>query len=136
MRKATLENLGTIVREKRGGKGLREAAAEIGASAPTLSRIESGKMPDLQTFIKLCRWLEIDPATIMGISPRPRDADESLSAAAHLRAKREVAPETAGASPTRLSTLSGVFKKSWSERRMERGFKSRCEEMARSFRAA
>ena len=97
MRKATLENLGTIVREKRGGKGLREAAAEIGASAPTLSRIESGKMPDLQTFIKLCRWLEIDPATIMGISPRARDADESLSAAAHLRAKREIASETAGA---------------------------------------
>ena len=97
MPKATLENLGTIVREKRGGKGLREAAAEIGASAPTLSRIESGKMPDLQTFIKLCRWLEIDPATIMGISPRPRDADEPLAAAAHLRANREIAPETAGA---------------------------------------
>ena len=46
--KATLQNLGTIVREKRGDRALRAVAVDIGTSAPTLSRIESGKMPDLQ----------------------------------------------------------------------------------------
>lgn len=97
MPKVTLENLGAIVREKRGGIGLRAAAADIGTSAPTLSRIESGKMPDLQTFIKLCRWLEIDPASIMGVSPRRRAADKTFAATAHLRANREIAPETAKA---------------------------------------
>ncbi len=99
MPKVTLENLGAIVREKRGSRGLRAAAADIGTSAPTLSRIESGKTPDLQTFIKLCRWLEIDPASIMGVSvtPRRRAVGDSLAATAHLRAKREVAPETAKA---------------------------------------
>ena len=58
MAKITLQNLGTIVRRKRGNQGLRATAAEIGTSAPTLSRIESGKMPDLQTFGKIYgEWL-------------------------------------------------------------------------------
>ena len=68
MVKVTLQNLGTIVREKRGTRGLREVSAEVGTSAPTLSRIESGKMPDLQTFGKLCRWLGADPASLLGVS--------------------------------------------------------------------
>lgn len=96
MPKVTLENLGAIVREKRGGIGLRAAAADIGTSAPTLSRIESGKTPDLQTFIKLCRWLEIDPASIMGVSvsPRRRAVGDSLAATAHLPAKARIQKAT------------------------------------------
>ena len=97
MAKATLQNLGTIVREKRGTLGLRAAAAEIGTSAPTLSRIEAGKMPDLQTFGKLCRWLEIDPAALLGVSPRMPDASNHGMVAAHLKAHREIAPATASA---------------------------------------
>ena len=95
--KATLQNLGTIVRDKRGSRTLRAVAADIGTSAPTLSRIESGKMPDLQTFGKLCRWLEIDPASLLGISPRTQDETRPSLAVAHLKTNREVAPETARA---------------------------------------
>ena len=95
MAKVTLQNLGTIVREKRGGRGLRAAAADIGTSAPTLSRIESGKMPDLHTFEKLCRWLELDPSTLLGFSPRSDDNEQPEIAVAHLKANREVSPETA-----------------------------------------
>ena len=95
MAKVTLQNLGTIVREKRGGRGLRAAAADIGTSAPTLSRIESGKMPDLHTFEKLCRWLEVDPSTLLGFSPRSEDNDRPGMAIAHLKANREISPETA-----------------------------------------
>ena len=97
MAKITLHNLGTIVRERRGSRGLRATAAEIGTSAPTLSRIESGKMPDLQTFGKLCRWLELDPATLLGVSPRQQGTEQSSAAIAHLKADREIAPETARA---------------------------------------
>ena len=97
MAKVTLQNLGTIVREKRGSRGLREVAAKVGTSAPTLSRIESGKMPDLQTFGKLCRWLGVDPGSLLDISPRPSDTDVPSMAAAHLKADREVAPDTARA---------------------------------------
>ena len=97
MAKITLQNLGTIVRRKRGNQGLRAAAAEIGTSAPTLSRIESGKMPDLQTFGKICRWLEIDPGTLLGMGVRPLEESQPGTAIAHLKAKREIEPRTASA---------------------------------------
>ena len=77
MAKVTLLNLGTIVREKRGSLGLRAVAADTGISAPTLSRIEAGKMPDLQTFGKLCRWLEVDPASLLGISRQRQESEQS-----------------------------------------------------------
>ncbi len=56
--------LATMIRRKRGDKGLRTIAEEIGdISAPTLSRIEAGNVPDVDTFLKLCRWLSMDPST-------------------------------------------------------------------------
>ena len=97
MVKVTLQNLGSIVREKRGPRGLREVSAEVGTSAPTLSRIESGKMPDLQTFGKLCRWLEVDPASLLGISHGLSESTATGIAAAHLKAKKEIDPATARA---------------------------------------
>ena len=97
MAKVTLQNLGTLVREKRGRRGLREVAEEVGTSAATLSRIESGKMPDLQTFGKLCRWLEVDPASLLGVSSTNKDEGQPNTAVAHLRARREIAPKTARA---------------------------------------
>ena len=97
MVKVTLQNLGTIVREKRGDRGLRTVASEIGTSAPTLSRIESGKMPDLQTFGKLCRWLELDPAMLLDVTPQPSEMSPSQVVVAHLKAHREIDPDTARA---------------------------------------
>ena len=97
MVKATLQNLGTTVREKRGSRGLREVAKDIGTSAPTLSRIESGKMPDLQTFGKLCRWLELDPATLLDVAAQPVESASGNMAVAHLKAQREIDPNTARA---------------------------------------
>ncbi len=97
MVKVTLQNLGTVVREKRGSRGLRAVASEIGTSAPTLSRIESGKMPDLQTFGKLCRWLELDPGALLGVTPQSEEPGPTPVAAAHLKAQREIDPNTARA---------------------------------------
>ena len=93
----TLHNLGTIVRKERGNRSLREVAAEIGTSAPTLSRIEAGKMPDLQSFGKICRWLALDPSSMLGVSRKPEEPWNSSLAVAHLKAEREVKPETASA---------------------------------------
>ena len=97
MARLTLQNLGTEVRKKRGNRGLRETAREIGTSAPTLSRVESGKMPDLQTFGKLCRWLEVDPARILNVTHQHLEETPDMIAAAHLKAKQEISPETARA---------------------------------------
>lgn len=63
-----MQELSVRIREKRGLRGMRDIAKEIGISPATLSRIETGKQPDIGTFSKLCRWLNIDPNTILGIS--------------------------------------------------------------------
>ncbi len=38
--------------------GLREFAKEIGISAPTLSRIERGNIPDIETYFSICFWMK------------------------------------------------------------------------------
>jgi transcriptional regulator with XRE-family HTH domain len=53
--------------EKRGERGVRDFARELGISPATLSRIERGKLPDLETFGKLCSILKIDPAEMLEI---------------------------------------------------------------------
>lgn len=42
--------------------GLRSAARNAKVSAPTLSRIERGRSPDIHTFAKLCAWMDVNPA--------------------------------------------------------------------------
>ena len=55
-------------RSARGDRGIRMVADEIGVSAATLSRVERGLMPDLETFGKICRWLKVDPAEVLGVT--------------------------------------------------------------------
>jgi transcriptional regulator with XRE-family HTH domain len=62
-----LLRLGKLLMERRGGRGVREIAKEIGVSPATLSRVEGGKLPDLLTFQKICAWLKLDPAEILDI---------------------------------------------------------------------
>ena len=51
--------------------GIRAAAGEIGISPATLSRIERGRVPDIETLGKVCRWLGVDPAEYLGAPSRP-----------------------------------------------------------------
>jgi transcriptional regulator with XRE-family HTH domain len=88
-----IEELGRLVLVRRGGRGIRNAAAEIEISPATLSRVERGHMPDLETFAKICRWLERDPREFLGIEA----ADSEPRAVVHFRKKRTVARETAAA---------------------------------------
>src|SRR6266403_843321 len=50
MPKRPLESLGVIVREKRAHRKLRETAKEIGIGPATWMRVESGRIPDVETF--------------------------------------------------------------------------------------
>lgn len=60
-----IQLLAAMVRSKRGGRNLRETAAQIGNVSPsTLSRVENAKTPDMETFLLLCDWLEIAPAEL------------------------------------------------------------------------
>ena len=88
--------LAEMVRSKRSSKGLRETAKEIGGvSAPTLSRIEQGKIPDLDTYMKICNWLNVSSDFFTEISPSTSSSEDIVIA--HLRADRTLSPDTAEA---------------------------------------
>ncbi len=87
-----------MIKEKRNGMGLRETAQNIGdVSASTLSRIEKGKIPDLQTFFKICNWLNvpsddfiINPNMDSSIKQTPENSIENVGV--HFRAEKELSP--------------------------------------------
>jgi len=89
-----MEELSLKLKQKRGNRGIREVAEEIGIGHATLSRIESGKQPDMMTFIKICKWLGIDPNTILGFTDKQSPSPEAMPVA-HFRAKKTMNPDTA-----------------------------------------
>jgi transcriptional regulator with XRE-family HTH domain len=95
MSKLTIHALGRKLLEKRGERGVREVAKEIGVSPATLSRIERGNIPDLDTFGKVCRWLHVDPAEVLGIESRTAVARPT--AVVHFRKDQTLNPQTAHA---------------------------------------
>jgi len=94
----TLLRLGVMLRDRRGGRGIRDVAIEIGISPATLTRVEGGRLPDIATFQKICAWLRVNPAEILDI---PADSNpiatdpNSITAAVHLRAEKTLPPEAA-----------------------------------------
>jgi transcriptional regulator with XRE-family HTH domain len=103
-----IRKLAALLRTKRGKRGLREIAKEIGEmSVSTLSRVEQGKIPDLGTFLRLCHWLGVSPEQFVSESlrndsqsPEPTVSTQEMIVA-HLRADRTLDPRTAEA----LSTM-------------------------------
>lgn len=69
-------------------------AREIGVSAATLSRVERGHLPDLETFRKICRWLDLDPAELLGVTPV---LTKTPKVAVHFRKGPTLTPKTAQA---------------------------------------
>ena len=90
----TLESLGRLVAKERGEKGIRATAKEIGISPSTLSRVENGHLPDLENYRKICVWLGIDPATIVGQADR---GARTNVARVHFKKDREIHRKTATA---------------------------------------
>jgi transcriptional regulator with XRE-family HTH domain len=86
--------LADMLKSKRGNKGLRAIATEIGTvSAPTLSRIEQGKVPDVDTFVSICKWLKVSTDFfIIGQSDNETSNQERV--VAHLRADKELNKDT------------------------------------------
>lgn len=58
------------------GIGVRAAAAQIGGvSSSTLSRVEQGNLPDIDTFFRLCRWLG-HPTSYFAREPEKAEAPQ------------------------------------------------------------
>jgi hypothetical protein len=51
-------------------------------------------MPDLDTFGRICRWLKVDPAEVLGVT---HVAPKRPAVAVHFRKDRELQPVTAQA---------------------------------------
>ena len=99
MARPTLATLGVMVREKRGARKLRETANEIGIGPATLMRVESGRVPDLQTFARLCKWLDVDPRPFLGMESKleVHEPAATYQVSAHLRVDQNPKPETVNA---------------------------------------
>lgn len=91
--------LSSLVKNKRGKKGLRDTAIDIGdISASTLSRIEQGKLPDLDTFFKICKWLGKNSDIFMENKKSTRNtSDVKDKISVHLRSDSTLSSETADA---------------------------------------
>lgn len=94
MESLRIQELAQRIQQRRAGKGVREAAKEVGVSPATLSRVENGNVPDLETFGKICKWLGEDPALFLGIKPAETHA---ASARVHFKKGAAIRPDSAKA---------------------------------------
>ncbi|MGZ8846273.1 MAG: helix-turn-helix domain-containing protein [Pyrinomonadaceae bacterium] len=115
------EELGRAIRRRREELklSLRDVADQTNVSASTLSRIENGRgKPDADNIARLTKWLDMPLERILG---RGRDDGDDAKAVvyyprestpeiveAHLRADRNLSPETADA-------LSQLFRVAYSQ---------------------
>jgi transcriptional regulator with XRE-family HTH domain len=105
------EELGRAIRRRREelGLSLRDVAAKTSVSASTLSRIENGTgKPDADNIARLTAWLDVPMERILS-GRDPQTVEESKAVVyypqeptpeiveAHLRADRNLTPETAAA---------------------------------------
>lgn len=88
------QQLATRIQEHRAGKGIREAAREVGVSPATLSRVENGHIPDLETYRKICIWLDEDPAVYLGLKP---ENTGTATARVHFKKGAAIKPDSAKA---------------------------------------
>ena len=116
------EELGRTIRQRREelGLSLRDVATETSVSASTLSRIENGTgKPDADNIARLTSWLDVPMERIL--SGRHHSQAESAKAVvyypqeptpqiveAHLRADKNLTPETA-------SALSELFRVAYNQ---------------------
>jgi transcriptional regulator with XRE-family HTH domain len=104
------EMLASAIKTKRGKKGLRDAAAEIGGISPaTLSRVEQCNLPDVETFIKICNWLKIPTDSfITGKKSANTEISEKEKIVYQLRSSKELDADSVDAL---IAMVDIVYKK-------------------------
>ena len=86
-----------MIKSKRGSIGLRTLAKEIGISSSTLSRVEQENLPDIDTYIKLCNWLEVSTDFFKVDSSNEKHDSSYQNVIAHLRADKTLSGKTSEA---------------------------------------
>ena len=112
--RATLARISALIKAKRreDGVGLRDAAEGSGVSASTLSRLERGaatSLPDSGTLTKLANWLGLTLSSLLSDKEKTDVVEPQLTTSevveVHLRADKELSPETAKALAEMFKTL-------------------------------
>jgi transcriptional regulator with XRE-family HTH domain len=109
-----IQRLAAMLKTRRGTRGLRLIAQEIGGvSASTLSRIEQGGVPDLETYLRICKWLGLPSEPPPGLESRSAVAEITNTPElieAHFRAEKVLPPET-------IDALSNMIRQAykWAE---------------------
>ena len=98
MSKIDTQKLSEMIKSKRGSMGLRDTAIEISekigeVSASTLSRIEQGNLPDIATYVIICKWLEVSTDFFTDSAENSNEQ----KVLAHLRADKALPKETSEA---------------------------------------
>lgn len=83
-----------MIKSKRGNVGLRATASEIGISASTLSRLEQGNLPDIDTYLRLCNWLEVSSDFFLNSEKEEEIRNQVI---VHLRADQTLPTKTSEA---------------------------------------
>ncbi|MEH2072324.1 MAG: helix-turn-helix transcriptional regulator [Nostoc sp.] len=64
-------------------------------SPSTLSRVENGSMPDMETFIALCNWLQISPGDLFVNEHEASELDTDEEIILLLLGDKRLQPDTA-----------------------------------------
>jgi transcriptional regulator with XRE-family HTH domain len=109
-----IELLGDLIRSRRKAHGLslREAADQIGVSAPTLQRVEAGQPPNSSNLVRIATWLQISVDELLG---KRKATSNNVATVAqievHLRADPNLEPEAAEAIADAVQKLYAAFSK-------------------------
>jgi transcriptional regulator with XRE-family HTH domain len=109
------QRISLLIKAKRRENGdltVREAAKEAKISAATFSRLGSGKsdaLPDLATLKKLANWLGTTIDNLIGsemvVTPNEIECTTPEIVEVHLRADKNLSPETAKALATMFTEI-------------------------------
>jgi transcriptional regulator with XRE-family HTH domain len=116
-----MAQLASMLRERRGGLSIRQAAQMAEVSFSTLARVEGGAQPDLTTFSQLCAWLGVSPGHFF-TSVATRYESPLEEAVSHLQSDPRLSPEAR----TTLSALMKNLYDNLAKREIPRGAAVAC----------
>jgi transcriptional regulator with XRE-family HTH domain len=108
------ELLGDLMRRRRktDGLSLRDAAEQMGVSAPTLQRVEAGQPPNSANLIRIAEWLQLPVEEVLRKGKRPANQLATVAQIeVHLRADPNLSPDAAEAIADAVQKLYAAFSK-------------------------
>ena len=97
-------------KRKAGEKSLREAAEEIGVSAPTLQRVENGQIPNTASLLQIVSWLQVSMEDLYRrTKARHGDAGTLAKIEVHLRADPNLDATAASAIAEAVQKLYAAY---------------------------